>query len=392
MKKIIPIILLSTLLFPLRAQTGTEQVLESIRQKNTTLNALREKAKADKIGNRTGLTPSNPEVEFGYLWDSPQETGDRKDLSITQTFDFPLAYRYKQQLSKGQNRQIDFVLESEERTIIQDARVLCIELTYRNLLNKQYTKRLAHAEALASGYESLFAKGEINIIDYNKTKLYLLNVRKALELNQTEINLLTAKLEAMNGNQSLAIETLDTYSAYTLPADFPTWLITAEERNPELNAAAQNIQLSRKQEQLTKALNLPKLSAGYVSERVPGLTQQGISVGISIPLWEGKNTVKHQKAQTIAMQAQHDDARLQFQNEVKSSYEKAFKLQKVLKEYDQLLQTTNNEELLEKAFAKGQLSLINYLLELSAYYEAVDQYLETEKEYQVALSELKQWE
>jgi cobalt-zinc-cadmium efflux system outer membrane protein len=109
-------------------------------------------------------------------------------------------------------------------------------------------------------------------------------------------------------------------------------------------------------------------------------------------LWEGKNTVKHQKAQTIAMQAQHDDARLQFQNEVKSSYEKAFKLQKVLKEYDQLLQTTNNEELLEKAFAKGQLSLINYLLELSAYYEAVDQYLETEKEYQVALSELKQWE
>jgi hypothetical protein len=48
--------------------------------------------------------------------------------------------------------------------------------------------------------------------------------------------------------------------------------------------------------------------------------------------------------------------------------------------------------LLEKAFAKGQLSLINYLLELSAYYEAVDQYLETEKEYQVALSELKQWE
>lgn len=392
MKKTVSIFLLLSSFFSVQAQQETDRILESIRQNNTTLNALREKATADKIGNKTGINPENPEVEFGYLWGSPSTEGNRKDLSITQTFDFPLAYRYKSQLSKGQNQQVDLVFDAEERTILQEARLLCVELTYRNLLDKQLAQRLAHAQELAEGYEVLFSKGEINIIDYNKTKLNLLTIRKANEVNIVERNILSDKLKIMNGGLPISAELLFAYPEYLLPSDFISWITVAEEMNPELKAVEQNITLSRKQEQLTRALNLPKLSAGYVSERVPGSTQQGVSVGVSIPLWEGKNTVRHQKAQTIAMQAQHEDARLQFQNEVKSSYEKARKLQNVLQEYDQLLKTSNNEELLKKAFAQGELSLINYLLELSAYYEAIDQFLETERDYQLAAAELRQWE
>lgn len=392
MKKTVSIFLLLSSFFSVQAQQETDRILESIRQNNTTLNALREKATADKIGNKTGINPENPEVEFGYLWGSPSTEGNRKDLSITQTFDFPLAYRYKSQLSKGQNQQVDLVFDAEERTILQEARLLCVELTYRNLLDKQLTQRLAHAQELAEGYEVLFSKGEINIIDYNKTKLNLLTIRKANEVNIVERNILSDKLKIMNGGLPISAELLFAYPEYLLPSDFISWVTVAEELNPELKAVEQNITLSRKQEQLTRALNLPKLSAGYVSERVPGSTQQGVSVGVSIPLWEGKNTVRHQKAQTIAMQAQHEDARLQFQNEVKSSYEKARKLQNVLQEYDQLLKTSNNEELLKKAFAQGELSLINYLLELSAYYEAIDQFLETERDYQLAAAALRQWE
>ena len=43
-------------------------VLQQIEQNSTTLNALKEQLEAQKIGNKTGLTPANPEVEFGYLW------------------------------------------------------------------------------------------------------------------------------------------------------------------------------------------------------------------------------------------------------------------------------------------------------------------------------------
>lgn len=390
-RSIIYIGLLSSFFFLSHAQQSPEGVLESIRQNNKALNALREKATADKIGNKTGINMENPEVEFGYLWGGGNE-GDEKDLSITQKFDFPLAYRYKSQLSKGKNEQVDLLYAAEERSILQDARLLCIELTYRNRLDKQLSQRLQHAEQLAEGYEVLFARGEINIIDYNKTKLNLLNVRKAHEVNRVEKQLLADKLAVMNGGMPIDANLLTDYPDYLLPTDFISWLEMAEERNPELRAVEQNIALSRKQEQLTRSLNLPKLSAGYVRESVPGSTNQGFSVGVSIPLWEGRNTVKYQKAQTIAMQAQHENARLQFRNETESSYEKARKLQSLLQEYEQLIKTSNNEALLQKAFEEGELSLINYLLELSTYYDTVDQFLETEKEYQLAAAELRRWE
>lgn len=392
MKKTSYIFLFIFILASARAQEDTDRLLESIRQNNTTLSALREKAAADKIGNKTGINLSNPEVEFGYLWGNPSETGDRKDLSVMQTFDFPLAYRYKSQLSKGQNLQVDLLYAAAERAILHEARLVCIELTYRDIMDKQLSGRLAHAEKLASGYERLLAEGEISIIDYNKTKLNLLGIRREHEVNSVEKAILTDKLKVLNGGIPPETTLPDSYPVWLLPADFPTWLAAAEEINPELKAVEQNIALSRKQEQLTRALNLPKFTAGYVSERMPGVTQQGISVGLSIPLWEGRNTVRHQRALTIAMQSQHDDARLQFRNEMKNNFDKANKLQAVINEYEQLLNTSNNDELLEKAFTKGQLSLINYLLELSAYYEAVDQYLEAKKEYQLAVAELKQWE
>ncbi len=392
MKTTVYVFFLFITLFTVRAQQGPDRILESIKQNNTTLNALREKAKAEKIGNKTGLNPENPEVEFGYLWVSPTEEGNRKDLSITQSFDFPLAYRYKNQLSKGKNMQVDLYLESEERSILQDARLLCVELTYRNLMDKQLSQRLADAVTLSESYESLYSQGEINIIDYNKTKLHLLNIRKAHEVNQVERTVLIEKLQNMNGGQPIDLVDLWAYPDYLLPVDFASWMARAEEMNPNLKASEQSISLSRKQEQLTRALNLPKLSAGYVSERVPGSTQQGVSIGVSIPLWEGRNTVKHQKAQTIAIQAQHDDARLQFSNEIKSNYEKAVKLRQVLNDYTELLKTSNNEALLKKAFDQGQLSLINYLLELTAYYEATDQFMETERDYQLAAAALRQWE
>ena len=194
----------------------------------------------------------------------------------------------------------------------------------------------------------------------------------------------------MNGG--LDITEFNRYSDFTFPLNFIEWFAIVKANNPSLRVAEQEVALSRKQEQLTRALNLPKITAGYASERVSGTTFQGVSVGVSIPLWEGKNTVKHQKAQTVALQMQHEDSELQFRNTLKNQYDKAKKLSLLLKEYEDALSVTSSQDLLKMALDKGQLSLINYLLELSVYYETVDKYLETERDYQLAVAELQQWE
>lgn len=392
MRRIIYTILLSALfILNISAQDAFTQVLQSIEMNNTTLKAYREQANADKIGNKTGINLTNPEIEFGYLWGSPANEGNRTDLGITQSFDFPTAYRYKSQLAEGKNRQVDLTYEQQRREILQQARLVCVELTYLLKMKKQLAERVTYARELSDAYQKSFDKGNIDILERNKTKLDLLNMEKQLQMNEVDINLQKSELQRMNGGQEILFEA-DNYSDYIFPLDFPEWFMRTKENNPSLRMAEQEIVLSRKQEQLTRALNLPKITAGYTSERILGTTLQGFTVGVSIPLWEGKNTVKHQKAQTVALQVQYDDNQVQFKNILRSQHDKAYKLSILLKEYQETSKVTNDYTLLKRALDKGQLSLINYLLELAVYYDTIDKYLETERDYQLAVAELQQWE
>lgn len=394
MKRIIYIIALFGLcIFTGNAQNRYSDFLQSIEDNNTTLKAYREQNNATKIGNRTGINLANPEVEFAYLWGSPKEaTSHRTNLDITQSFDFPTAYRFKSQLADGKNRQADIVYDQQRREILQEARLLYTELVYQQKINEVLTQRLSYAKELSEAYQKRFDKGDIDILERNKTRLSYLNEEKALQLNQVEIDALNQELQRLNGGMSLDVKTTDGYVGYVMERNFPEWFDRVKENNPAIRMAEQEVTLSRKQEQLTRALNLPKITAGYTSERVPGETLQGFSIGVSIPLWEGRNTVKHQKAQTVALQMQHLDMQMQFRNVLQKQHDKALKLSGMLTEYEKILETTSSRELLKKALDKGQLSLINYLLELSVYYETVDKYLETERDYQLAVTEMVQWE
>lgn len=383
-------ILLSVLALSAQAQSSFDNVLKEIEMNNTTLKAYREKANADKIGNKTGINMANPEVEFGYLWGNPSGEGNRVDLNVTQSFDFPTAYRYKTQLSDGKNQQVDMIYDQQKVEILQQARLICVELVYQTKMNKILSDRLKQARELSDAYQKSFDQGNIDVLERNKTKLNLLNAEKALQINEVDLNLSKSELQRLNGG--LDITEFNRYSDFTFPLNFIEWFAIVKANNPSLRVAEQEVALSRKQEQLTRALNLPKITAGYASERVSGTTFQGVSVGVSIPLWEGKNTVKHQKAQTVALQMQHEDSELQFRNTLKNQYDKAKKLSLLLKEYEDALSVTSSQDLLKMALDKGQLSLINYLLELSVYYETVDKYLETERDYQLAVAELQQWE
>ncbi|MFV0538813.1 MAG: TolC family protein [Dysgonomonas sp.] len=391
MKKIIYTVLLSALFSFTGNAQNFNNILQSIEENNTTLKAYREQTKASKIENKTGINMANPEVEFAYLWGSPNTVGHRTNLDVSQSFDFPTAYRYKSQLAEGKNKQLDLVYDQQRRDILQQARLLCVELTYQSKMSEQLSERLKYAKELAEAYQKSFDQGNIDILERNKTKLNYLNEEKALQINNVEINTLVMELQRLNGGLSLATN-LNGFPIYALPRDYQEWFERVKENNPSLRMGEQEIALSRKQEQLTRALNLPKFTAGYTSERVPGETLQGFSIGMSIPLWEGKNTVKHQKAQTVALQMQHQDSKLQFLNTLKNQYDKAFKLSVLLGEYEEALSVTNNRDLLKKALDKGQLSLISYLLELSVYYETIDKYLETERDYQLAVAQLQQWE
>jgi outer membrane protein TolC len=374
-----------------KSQNDFDYFLQQIEENNTTLKALREQANAAKIENHTGINMANPEVEFGRQWGNRNAESNKYDFSVSQSFDFPTAYRHKKQLANNLDNQVDLTYERQKQEILLETRNLCVELAYQMLKSLALTERLDYARQLADAYQRLYNNGDISIIELNKTKLNLLNAEKAAQMNEVETATLTKEVERLNGGKTLPSEAFF-YSKYELPLNFEEWFARIKENNPSIKLAEQQIETSRKQEQLKRSLNLPKFTAGYVNAYEGGGRFNGFTVGVSIPLWEGKNTVKAQKAQTQALQYEYQDNNLQFRNTLNNHYEKAKRLDVLLSEYKDILKKTNNRELLQKAFDKGQMSLITFLQELTVYYETVDMYMETRRDYQLAAAQLQQWE
>jgi outer membrane protein TolC len=346
---------------------------------------------AEKLGNHTGVYLQNPEVGFNYLWGSPDALGNRTDINIKQSFDFPTAYGYRRQIADSRNLQADLEYQRQRKDILLNARLLCTDLLYANAVIDENEKRLSHAQNIADAFQTMYEKGEVSILEHNKAQLNLLNNRKEAEVLTIERNTVLNQLSALNGG--IAIE-LNSSSVLLpmLPADFDQWYSKAEQNNPALLWLKQEIEVNMQQEKLNRALSLPKASAGYMSEKVVGEHFQGVTVGVSIPLWENKNTVKYSQAQTLALQSMEVDSKLQFYNQLKIQFGKAASLQKTVFEYRKLIESSNNAALLKKALDAGEISLINYLMELSFAYSAMDNLLKSEYELNKALSFLAQFE
>jgi len=390
MKKIIiALISLTAFQINLSAQSNIDSVLAQIERNNTTLAALQKRADADKIGNKTGNYLQNPEIEFNYLWGN-EVTGNRTDFSAKQTFDFPTAYRYKNQISNIKNEQVELEYQKQRKELLLNARLICYDLIYTNALKLELTNRLNHAQSIADAYKSKFDIGETNRLEYNKAQLNWLNLSKTMESLTIEQEALQAELTRLNGGALITFTESD-FQAIILPVDFEQWYVQAEQSNPLLNWLKKEVELTQKQISLNKALSMPKFQTGYMSESVIGQDFKGITVGLSIPLWENKNTVKYAKADALALENTAADNKIQLYSHLKMLHTKAISLQKSANDYKSKLEAFNNSELLRKALDKGEISLINYMLELSIYYESVNKLLELERDMNKAIAELNQY-
>ena len=77
-----------------------------------------------------------------------------------------------------------------------------------------------------------------------------------------------------------------------------------------------------------------------------------------------------------------------FYMEVQNQYSRAMGLNGIAQNYRNLLDTSNSADLLQKALDAGEISLLNYLSEISLYYNTVDLALEAERDFQKAVAEL----
>lgn len=388
MKRLFVSILLVAIAFPVWAQSAMEAVLNEIESNNTALHALREQTEARKLNNLTGIYLQDPEVEFNYLWGSPSRIGNRNDIRVTQTFDFPTVYGYRSKIAKLENSNAGLIYQSERINLLVLAKQTCVELVYYNALLKEFSGRLINARRIADAYKQRFEKGDADILEFNKAQLNLSVLSSDIQRIETERSSLLSELKALNGGKKIDLTESEMFSE-PLPADFDDWYASVEKSSPVLQHLMGQMEVGQYQVKLNSALGLPRFSAGYMSERVGSEKFQGITMGVSVPLWENKNRVKQAEMQLRATGAVLEDTKIRIYGKLQSMYEQSRSLQLNVDGYLDALSTYSNEDLLRKALNGGEISLLTYLLELEYYYSTMDKLLEAKRDLGLSLAELR---
>ena len=375
-----------------QAQTGLETVLSDIAKNNKTLQTQAKYWDARKLQYNTGITLYDPVVSYDYMRGNPNAiAGNQTDITVVQRFDFPTVYGKRRKLADEQSKQADFTLTANRQQILLEAKKAYIELVYLNKLKGKIEERKTKIEKFLNDFQTKLDKGEGNVLDVNKAKLQLIEINKDYQLNISTINQLIQKLTELNGGIEIAFTETD-YPDYPPVPLFEELEKEIENIDPVRKYLEQQKVIAQKQIEVTKAMTLPKLDAGYHYQGILGQNFHGARIGVSIPLWENKNRVKQSQAELSVADVQLDEHINEHYYDIKQLYEKYINLQKTVEDYQNVLSNINSVQLLDKALRFGEITTIQYFLEVSYFYTATNNFLLAEKEYNEVIAELYRYQ
>ena len=369
-----------------RSQNNITGYLQSVVENNTSIKAARQNLEAQTVGYKTNITPPNPEIEYGYFPGNSDLIGVKEIFGVNQSFEFPSVYLNKISLSKKQVAWSQQRFNAYKLETLMQAKLLWYELVFQNKLKKEYGKRALNAEKLFNAYQKSLDLGNISIIELNKTKIQYVKSQNSLRSNKEKISNILAYLIFYNGGTE--IEFTDTSYYENSGEGLDTLINNKLNYLPHFLAIQEEVNIASQEVKLSKSHWLLNFNIGYESESVLNNKFSGVKTGISIPLWQNANLIKKSKLEFETHQFLLKNERNRIITETTNKFNLVITLKKNLDDLQKLIQESENERLLNKSLQLGEISIIEYFIELSYYYEVKDTFLELEKEYFQTLAEL----
>lgn len=386
MPRFISLIAAAFAVLTLHAQ-DLDGILQSVEGHNTTLGALRRAADAEKAAARADLTLPDPEVEFGYMWGSPSAIGSRKNFSARQSFDIATLSGARRRAAAEAGRLADWQYRIGRMEILQQAYGSCLDVIYYNALLAELAIRSDNARQIAEAQKRRLDAGDATQMEYHAALLDLAAVEAETKRCTTERQAALDALTLLNGGEEVTLDAT-AFPATEVPTDFESWYADAEARHPALAYARQAVEAGKRQLAVSKAGRLPEFSLGFDGEYVLGERYQGITLGISIPLWASRGKVRQARAEKEAAEARAHDASAQFYGQMANLFRKQQGLRATADIYTRALATTDDTALLKRSLDAGQISVVEYLQAVRLYYDTVQQRLDALREWHRAYAEM----
>ena len=393
MKKMLFMMMLICYAAAAQGQSMYDTALEEIEKNSTAIKAYLGLRDAEMIENATGITPDDPEVGFDYIWGRPGAAGNNINVSLSQSFDFPSVYTGRNKRTKLKNEATEFAFLNRRMEVLLTAKKLLIELVYYNALKEEYIRQTEYARAIIETQKKKDSSERCRNTDYSKSFLNLTNMEAELKRIEIERGRIHANLARLNGDIAIEFNASE-FEDILLPAQFDEWFEIAESRHPLLQHLRTQIQERKQNIKVARAEHLPEITIGYSGSFVPGETErhQGLTVGLTIPIWEDRNKVKLAKAQALAAEYLAEDEAVRYYNKLKYQYRQALSLQESAGRYEKALENQDNSRILFESYRKGELSLLAYLLEVEYFLVSYEKYLKTEMDLALSVAELEAYD
>lgn len=369
-------------------QSSLPAVLDAVNANNLRIRATAEETEAQRLQARTGLSLPDPTVDFDYMTGTPTATaGTQNDLTIAQGFDFPTAYSARRKVAEIRGGQQVQVAIATRREVLLDAYRTCIALVHANKRMRLLTERHQAAVRFRDGMRQRYEREAATVLDRNKAELLEAGIAADMQHAAMERAALLQHLAELNGGRELAFADTLYPPAPELP-DFNTYEAEMEAADPDLRMLQAEVEASEAQTKAYKASGLPGFEVGYRYQGILGANYHGVHAGLNVPLWSNRFKVKQQQQWTTAYTLRTDEHKLEHLYEARHLYDRAVAMRTALLDFQQRLGGANSTELLEKSFAAGQMSTLEYQMELLLLKESTDRWLQLEHEYQEAMAEV----
>lgn len=367
--------------------TDIERVLLKVEENNQELKAYASLMESRQLELKTDNNLPDPQLGGYYMPFGDHEGGDYSEFEVSQSFEFPTVYGARKDLIRQRKGLLELEYAAKRQEILLSAQKYCYELLY---LNKKLTveqQRVTQTKRVYDQVNELFKKEQVGILELNKARVSWMQEEFKVEQIESDKRNIVLLLQALNGGNEITFDQAEYVTDLELPASEGLW----EQKlaaDPVLKNLKQQEAVALQAVKLSKNKSLPDLTAGFNTQGVSGAYYSGLYAGLSIPLWSNKNKVKAAESQ-LEYQQTFSSARSAVMH---AAFEKEYNEYQMLYtkylEYKDTLNELGSDTLLLKAYELGEISFIEYHMELQFYREAYNDMLDMEKQLHQRKAEL----
>lgn len=384
MKKIILAAMAFAAVVSAKAQ-DINAVLKSVEQNNMELKALLKGNEAADIENKSQNTLEDLSIEYSPFFQSETSGIASSELVITQGFDFPTLYGARKKAGQLQRNVLDMQYQTARRDILVNAKKLCLDIINYNKQKQLLQERRKNADELLAMFELKFKNGDATSLELNKIRLDRMNLETELVQADTKHANAMQQLQALNGGLPIEVNMTEYPQA---PADDEVTMYEKAVATDWTVRTAQASVLAAEQDvKVNKQSWIPKFEIGYRRNTEGDNASNGFLIGGSIPLFSSKNKVKIAKARQTEAVMQHANARINAENSARTMITQMKQLKASADAYDVPLMR-QTLKLLRTAVENGEISVTEYYVEADNIYKNMITYMDIERQYQDALTEI----